>query len=314
MGAKQSSLEVMANIRITRGEKRMKHLILGANGLIGREFVKNCKEKGIDYVGTCYSRPTGQMRTVDFLKPERLAGELDEISPTAVIDCVNLAGGVNFCEENPDLARKLHLDATKALVDWCANSGAFFVFFSTDYVFDGENPPYREDDKTGPLNLYGKLKLESEHYIKEKLERYLIIRTTNVYGWDPETVTPNFLMYIYQTLEEGKSFRAPSFLYGNPTYAGDLVKAVMELMENNHHGLFHIVGEGYINRFDWAIKFCRMAGLDGGKIEKVETPPANIVPRPFRSNLNTGKVRPLIKTRLHNVDEGLRLFVEEMKK
>jgi dTDP-4-dehydrorhamnose reductase len=292
----------------------MKYLILGANGLIGQQFVKLCQERGIDHVGTRYSREVSHLRRVNFLEPESLPGVPDEISPQVVLNCVNLAGGVNFCEENPELARKLHLDATKVLVDWCVQKDAVFAYFSTDYVFDGKNPPYKEDDETGPLNLYGKLKLEGERYIQQEMEHYLIARTTNVYGWDPETPTPNFLMYLYQTLGEGKTFNTPSFLFGNPTYAPDLAKAILELIAKKHYGLFHIVGKGYINRYDWAIKFCELAGLDKEKIIEVKNPLENMVPRPLLSDLNTGKIQPILETKLHDVDEGLQLLIEEMKK
>ncbi|UCH94205.1 MAG: sugar nucleotide-binding protein, partial [Candidatus Aminicenantes bacterium] len=89
---------------------------------------------------------------------------------------------------------------------------------------------------------------------------------------------------------------------------------VMELIDKKQYGLFHIVGSGYINRYDWAIKFCEMAGLDKGKIVEVKTPAEDMVPRPLRSNLNTGKVRKILETKLHDVDEGLELLVKEMKK
>ncbi len=293
----------------------MTYLVFGANGLIGQQFVKLCKEKGVDYIGTRYSREKENLKEINFLEPEHLKDTLEQLCPTpaVVVNCVNLAGGVNFCEDNPDLARKLHVDAVKQIADWCRQKNAVFVYFSTDYVFDGKNPPYKEDDKTGPLNLYGQLKLESEIYIKEHMKRYIIARTTNVFGWDPDTPTPNFLMYLYQTLNEDKTFNTPSFLLGNPTYAEDLAKAVLELIDKEQFGLFHIVGSGYINRYDWAIKFCEMAGLDKDKIIEVKNPPKDIVPRPFLSNLNTDKISKIIETKLHGVDEGLQLLVKEMK-
>jgi dTDP-4-dehydrorhamnose reductase len=292
----------------------MKYLILGANGLIGQRFVRLCKEKGIDYVGTRYTREGEGLIPFNQLEFARIPVFFDEVSPTVVVNSIGLAGGVNFCEENPGIGRKYHVDATKVMVDWCRKTGAVFVYISTDYVFDGKNPPYKEDDKTNPLNLYGELKLEGEQYIRANLERYVIARTTNVYGWDPETRTPNFLMYLYQTLAEGKSFKAPSFLRGNPTYVRDLAKAILELIDKKKYGLFHIVGSGYINRYDWAIKFCQLAGLDREKIIEVKNPPEDIVPRPFESNLNTGKVRKILETKLHGIDEGLQLLLEEMKR
>lgn len=293
----------------------MTYVILGANGLIGQQFVKLCRGKNIDYVGTRFSREKGDLKRVDFLDPEHIQEALEALcpSPTAVINCVNLAGGVNFCEENPGPARKLHVESVKQIAEWCINKNAEFVYFSSDYVFDGKNPPYKEDDPTGPLNLYGQLKLESEIYIKKHMERYLIARTTNVFGWDPDTPTPNFLMYLYQTLKEGKNFNTPSYLYGNPTHVEDLVKAVLELLAKKHYGLYHIVGSGYINRYDWALKFCRLAGLVESKIIESKEPPKNIVPRPFLSNLNIDKVKKLIETKLHDVDEGLQMLINEME-
>jgi len=120
-------------------------------------------------------------------------------------------------------------------------------------------------------------------------------------------------MYLYQTLGEGKEFNTPSFLWGNPTYAEDLVKAVMELLEKEVFGLYHIVGDGYIDRYSWAVKFCEMAGLDKSKLIEIKNPSPNMVPRPLLSHLDTGKVKALIKTQLHGVDEGLQRLVEEMK-
>jgi len=293
----------------------MKYLILGANGLIGQQFVRLCEEKGIDYVGTRYSREAGGFIAFNQLEFERIPDLFNQIAPDVVINAIGLAGGVNFCEENPETGRKYHVEATKVMADWCRQKGAVFIYLSTDYVFDGKNPPYKEDDKTNPLNLYGKLKLEGEQYIQANLERYVIARTTNVFGWDPETQTPNFLMHMIDTLKEKDYIKVPGFLYGNPTYAGDLAAGIMELIENNHYGLYHIVGPGYINRYDWALTFCDMAGLDKEKIIEVKEPPANMVPqRLLLSHLDTKRVSKVIKTKLHGVDEGLQLLVNEMKK
>lgn len=294
--------------------KKIRYLILGANGLIGQQFVRLCEEKNIDYVGTRYSREAEGLITFNQLELEKIPGLFKQISPDVVINAIGLAGGVNFCEENPETGRKYHVEATKVMADWCRKNNAVFAYMSTDYVFDGKHPPYKEEDQANPLNLYGKLKLEGEQYTREHLHRYVIARTTNVFGWDPETRTPNFLMYLYQTLRQGKTFRAPSFLYGNPTYAQDLAKAVMELIDKKRYGLFHIVGSGYINRYDWAVKFCKKAGLDKDRIIEAKEPPGNMVPRPLLSNLNTGKVRSILETKLHDVDEGLQLLIEEMKK
>jgi dTDP-4-dehydrorhamnose reductase len=289
-----------------------KYLILGANGLIGRQFARLCKEKGIDYTGTRYSRADDHLIRFDQLDFDNIPVLFDHLSPTVVINAVGLAGGVNFCQENPETGRKYHVDAVKIMVDWCRRNDAAFFYVSTDYVFDGTNPPYKEEDQTHPLNLYGKLKLEGEHYIQQHLDRYVIARTTNVFGWDPGTQTPNFLMHLYNTLKEKDTIKVPSFLFGNPTYAGDLAAGVMDLMEKEKYGLYHIVGPGYINRYDWAMKCLEMADIKGKTIEKLEHPPADMVPRPLQSHLDTTKFRNASAVKMHDVDEGLRLFVGAM--
>lgn len=290
-----------------------KYLILGANGLIGQHFVRLCKAKGIDYVGTRYSRGGEGLLPFDQLEFDRVPVFFDELSPTVVVNSIGLAGGVNFCEKNPGTGRKYHVDATKVMVDWCREAGAVFVYISTDYVFDGENPPYKEEDETNPLNLYGRLKLEGEQYIRANLERYVIARTTNVFGWDPETKTPNFLMNLMDTLKDKDSTKVPGFLYGNPTYAGDLAAGITDLIEKQNYGLYHIVGSENINRYDWALKLVELVGLQGKTLEKIETPPADMVPRPLRSHLDAGKFRKVSRVKLHDVEEGLRLFVDEMQ-
>jgi dTDP-4-dehydrorhamnose reductase len=292
----------------------LKYLILGANGLIGQQFVRLCNEKGIDCVGTRYSRGAEELIAFNQLEFDKIPKLFDEVSPTVVANSIGLSGGVNFCENNPGIGRKYHVEATKVMVDWCRQTGAVFVYISTDYVFDGKNPPYKEEDRTNPLNLYGKLKLEGECYIRENLNRYVIARTTNVFAWDPETQTPNFLMHFIDTLKEKDSIKVPAFLYGNPTHAGDLAAGIIDLIEKEKYGLYHIVGSENISRYDWAIKLMETVGLKGKTIEKSEIPPANMVPRPLHSHLDTGKFRKVSPIKLRNVVEGLQLFVNEMKK
>jgi dTDP-4-dehydrorhamnose reductase len=291
----------------------MRYLILGANGLIGQQLVRLCQEKGLAWVGTRFSRETPGLIAFNQLEFEEVPRLLDEISPTVVINATGLAGGVNFCEANPEVGRQYHVQATQVMVNWCRQHQAGFVYISTDYVFDGKNPPYREEDETHPLNRYGQLKLEGEYYIREHLERYVIARTTNVFGWDPETRTPNFLMHVMNTLKKEESIGVPSFLYGNPTYAGDLAAGILDLLAQGKYGLYHIVGSENINRYDWAKKLVEMAGLQGKTVKKLETPPPNMVSRPLQSHLDTAKFRSLSRVRLHNVEEGLQRFVNDMK-
>jgi len=290
----------------------MKYLILGANGLIGRQFARLCDQKGIPYTGTRNSRPADGLIPFNQVDLDKIEPLLEQIAPTVLVNAIGLSGGVNFCEANPETGRIYHVEATRIMVDWCRKKNVPFVYISTDYVFDGKNPPYKEDDETNPLNYYGRFKLEGERYVRENLSCHVIARTTNVFGWDPETQTPNFLMHLIDTLKEQDAIKVPGFLYGNPTYAGDLAAGIMDLLDRQKYGLYHIVGSQYISRCEWAEICIEMAGLKGKTIEKIEEPPADMVPRPLQSHLDTAKFREVSSIKLHNVEEGLKIFVDQM--
>jgi len=292
-----------------------KYLILGANGLIGRSFREQIEGK-YSWFGTCHKRCDINLTQIDITLDDdikRIVGLSELSNPSHIINCTNLDGGVNFCEKNPVDAKNFHLDAVSWMCKLANKQSSKLIMISTDYVFDGENPPYKEDDQTNPLNLYGSLKLKAEKCITENVNDYLIIRTTNVFGWDPQTVTPNYMMQLYKSLNIKKEINVPSFLWGNPTYVDDLTSAIVELCEKDMKGIFHVVGSSFINRYDWALKFCEKGDFDKSLIKKVKEIPKDMVPRPLKSNLSTDKFCNVCKTTLHDVDIGIDIFIEKMK-
>ena len=292
----------------------MQCLIVGANGLIGKRLGTELTARGVSWVGTYNKRPGAGLRKLDITDLAEVEGFFSEFSPEVVFHSANLAGGVNFCESNPKVARDFHLNATKTIGTECKATNATMVFMSTDYVFDGTKDSYREDDPPNPLNVYGKLKEEAEEWIRNNLDRYLIIRTTNVYGWDPETKTPNYMMGLYMALKDKRPFSAPSFLWGNPTYVGDLAEAIVELYTKKVCGLFHIVGNSFVNRLEWSKKASEVFGLDASSVNEMKEPPCGMVSRPLKSRLRTDKFTGSYKTTLHDLSGGLNLMKSDINK
>jgi len=288
-------------------------LVIGANGLVGRHLSGILTLKGISWKGTYHARPEKGLSKLDITDPGEVGNFFEGLSPRVVFHCANLGGGVDFCESNPEKAAAFHLHAVQTIGGICAKIGATLVFISSDYVFDGTKGPYKEDDLPNPLNVYGRLKLAAEEWIGKNVESHIIIRTTNVFGWDPETVTPNYMMGLYRAVTAGKQFNAPSYLWGNPTYVDDLAGAMIELYQKKAGGVFHVVGKSFVNRFDWAKTACAILGLDSKLIREVSAPPVNMVPRPIESSLNTDKFAHFYGTVLHDVREGLGLMKKEMK-
>ena len=287
-------------------------LIFGGNGLVGKSF-KKILSKNKDFKIFSTSRiPNDTQVECDITDSESIRTCFEITKPNLVINCTNLAGGVNFCENNPDLSERFHYEANKTMSILSDERNIPFILISTDYVFDGSNPPYSEDDDKNPLNAYGHHKLKAENWIKNNLTKYIIARTTNVFGWDPLTKTPNYLMQLYFNLSKNKPCNAPSFLSGNPTHVDDLSQAIIDLLENNQFGTYHIVGSSSINRYDWAIQFCNLLGLDKNLLSESKKAPEGIVPRPFNSNLRTNKLEKKIGYKLSDVHEGLIKFKKEM--
>lgn len=288
------------------------NLIIGANGLIGGCLARKLSQAQQDWMGTYFHRPLEQCVKLDITDKRNVEAIVKTYNPSVVYFCANLAGGVNFCENNPDKARAFHVEGIKNIGQQCIKSNAKFVFISSDYIFSDKEYPVKEDEKPSPLNIYGELKLEAEQWIVKNIPKHVIIRTTNVYGWDPLTVTPNYMMNLYRTISEGKEFNAPSFLWGNPTYVGDIVNVLVKLVQDEISGTFHVVGLDYVNRYNWAMRACDILGLNKEFVQEVKDIPEKIVPRPMRLSLNTEKILNLYPDLIHGLDDGLSLMKNEM--
>lgn len=294
-------------------EKIKNVLIFGGNGLVGKSFAITFNNlKGYKVYSTSRN-PVNEQLNCDITNENDVVNCFSISKPDIVINCTNLAGGVNFCEENQSLSQAFHYEANKLIGSIAEKINAQFVLISTDYVFDGKNVPYSENDTTNPLNAYGHHKLNAEQWITENTNRFIIARTTNVFGWDPQTKTPNFLMQLYFNLSKGIKCNAPSFLKGNPTYVYDLTNSIISLLTKKSTGIYHIVGQSNINRYDWALKFCKSLNFNESLINELKDVPESITPRPLNSNLNTDKLAKEIGEYLSSVDEGLTSFIKDMK-
>ncbi|MFH1791940.1 MAG: SDR family oxidoreductase [Candidatus Omnitrophota bacterium] len=289
-------------------------VVIGANGLVGKSIAGAMSARNIPWAGTSYKRAVSGLSRLDITDADCVRGFFADRKPKCVFLAANLAGGVNFCEADPEAARAFHLDATSRIADIAASNGACLVYISTDYVFDGKTEAYAEDDAVNPLNVYGHMKLAAEEYVQKNLKSYIIVRTTNIFGWDPDTATPNYIMQLYRSCRDRKKFNAPSFLWGNPTYVGDLAGAIFGLYVKGITGLFHVAGKSFINRLEWANEACDALGLDKSLVAEVKDPPADAVPRPMKSRLITKKFESVCNSPLHDVGVSMKLMKFDMEK
>ena len=223
-------------------------LVVGANGQVGRELRRSLSTLG-EVVGATRDGKldTGETcQAVDVSDPHALEALVGDTTPSAVINAAAYTA-VDKAEDDREMAFAVNGDAPGALARACARAGIPFIHYSTDYVFDGRGTrPYREDDPTAPLGVYGSSKLAGEAAVRASGARHFIFRTAWVYGAHGH----NFLRTMLRLGAERDELRVVADQIGSPTPAAliaDATAAVLSqvLAERKHvGGTWHLVASG----------------------------------------------------------------------
>lgn len=288
----------------------MKLLLIGASGVLGSKLYSDAIRKKWNVLGTYYSRECEGLFCLSLTDKKGINSTFHFFNPDVVV----LAGGitdVDLCEEKPKLARSVNIDGTSSIIKKAKEFGAKLVFLSTDYIFDGLDGPYDEDATPSPINVYGRTKLEAENSIRSHLKDYLIIRTSQLYGYDHRK--KNFAMKIVLNMKKNKRVYAADDFYSTPTYSGILSDILIKLIEKNAEGIYNGAGSDFIDRYDYVKRIADVFGLDKSLIERVKLKDLHLkAKRPRRGGLKVDKIEKEISIRLLNCKDGLGLFKEEL--
>ena len=202
---------------------------------------------------------------------------------------VHLAAMTNVdgCELNPDQAYEVNVRGTVNLLN---HFNGKFVLLSTDYVFDGNEGPYSENDTVNPKNVYGKTKLEAERKVREFSADWLILRTNVVWNIGGK-YKASFVDWLVEELDEGNQVRIVTDQWNNPTHTEDLGSVINELLKYDASGLYHYGSAEVLNRYDFARLIANIYNLDENLIEPITTQELNqLAKRPLKSGLKTNKI------------------------
>jgi dTDP-4-dehydrorhamnose reductase len=290
----------------------MRSLVVGASGFLGGAILERLRKSSCEAWGTCCSFPVGDLLPLDMKRKSEIAALFDWLRPHLVFQAAFNAN-VELCEEEPTATRNANVKGTEAIVEAVKKTATRFVFYSTDYIFDGTAGPYTEEDVPRPINEYGRQKLECEEIIQTELDDYAIVRTTVVYG--RERRKKNFVARLLASLSQGQRVSVPNDQYGTPTYVCNLADASLELARRHDVGVFNIVGSTLIDRYSFARRVAESFGLPSELILPVATSKLRQnARRPLQAGLLTGKVEQILKTRLCGVSDGLDRIREESEK
>ena len=296
----------------------MKILLLGKNGQVGWELQRSLAPLG-EVVALDFDSP-GPL-SADFSKPESLAATVRAVAPHIIVNAAAHTA-VDKAESEPDLARALNATSPAVLAREAAACGAWLLHYSTDYVFDGSGDvPWLEDSPTGPLNVYGKTKLEGEQAIRASGCRHLILRTSWVYS----ARGGNFAKTMLKLARERDRLTVIADQFGAPTGAdllADLSAHMLRtaLQRPEVAGTYHAVNAGETSWHGYACHVIEFARALGQPIkvaaDGIEAVPTSAFPTPARrpgnSRMNTRKLRTTFGLALPSWQSGTDRMLSEV--
>ena len=222
----------------------MKLLLLGANGQVGFELRRSLAPLGEVIAATRDGKLAdgGSCEVADFDAPFSLVALVNRIAPDVVVNAAAWTA-VDRAETEAEAAFRANAEAPRALAEACARLGVRFVHYSTDYVFDGRGSrPYREDDATAPLGVYGASKLAGEEAIRASGVDHVILRTAWVYAPRGR----NFLLTMLRLGAERDHLRVVADQVGTPTSAALIADATAQILAHPLHasGTWHLTATG----------------------------------------------------------------------
>jgi len=276
----------------------MKVLITGANGFVGHYLVQSALKKSCTVIATgkgeCRlpfsSYPNFIYEEMDFTNPYSIDSVFEKHKPGVIIHA-GAMGKPDECEQNQMHAYVVNVEGTVHLLINAAEYKSFFIFVSTDFVFDGDRGMYKEEDQRRPVNYYGRTKMDAEDAVMDYEYDWTIVRTVLVYG-KPQTGRDNLLTIVKNKLEKGESYNVFNDQVRTPTYVEDIAGAIITIIEKRAKGIFHISGDEVLTPYEMAIKAAEFFCLDQSLIKKITAAellqPAK---RPLKTGFNIDKAK-----------------------
>lgn len=282
----------------------MKILVTGYKGQLGYDVVNEATSRGIQAIGV-------DIDEMDITNQEQVNTVIKSGNYDAVVHCAAWTA-VDKAEE-PELfetVKKVNATGTKYIADVCEELDIPMMYFSTDYVFDGEGTtPWNEYDERHPLNVYGLTKAQGEEFV-EKLKKHFIIRIAWVFGKNGN----NFIKTMLRLGKERGAVSVVNDQVGNPTYTYDLAKLVVDMIQTDKYGKYHATNSGdFISWYDFACEIFEQAGMD----VKVTPVDSNQFPakakRPKNSRMNQTELDKNGFNRLPAWQDALERYLKEIE-
>lgn len=281
-------------------------LITGGSGLLALNWAVSIRSH-FDVILGMHARQINLAGTrsvlMDMESVDSTKRMLDEVQPDLVIHGAGLTN-VEYCESQPDLARHVNVEISANLATACSSQGVALIHISTDHLFSGNASFTDEIAPSSPLNIYGRTKAEAELRVLDVCPDALVVRT-NFYGWGT-SYRHSFSDVVINSLRSNKKIRLFKDIYYSPILAQELFESVHDLLKKNATGIFNVVGDDRISKYEFGLRVAEIFSLDPNLIEasSIDDQP-NLVIRPRDMSLSNQKASKLLGRKIGGVSEHL---------
>jgi dTDP-4-dehydrorhamnose reductase len=285
----------------------MRLLITGASGLLGGRLAQ-CLAAHFDVVaGYHLAMPPAGLTAypLDVTSADGLEAAIARARPDAIVHSAAIADA-DRCEQAPEDARRVNVEASQWVARLCARDGIRLVALSTDLVFDGSRAPYREDAAARPGLVYGQTKLAGEEAVLQECPAAAIVRVALVvgHGFGPRATASEAIVW---RLAAGQPVRLFSDQYRTPVAADSVADAIARLAAGRQTGRFHLGGQERVSRLDLGLAVARVLGLpEGGIVSLCQADSPMGAPRPRDVSLDSSRARRELDWTPLPLDEAIR--------
>jgi dTDP-4-dehydrorhamnose reductase len=252
-----------------------KIVVTGASGMLGRALMRELET--LEPIGTYLTRAHAGLQHLDLLDAPACNAFFTTHRPSAIIHAA-AERRPDVSQRDPERARALNVEATSRLARLAKETGAWILYISTDYVFDGTKPPYRPSDQTNPLNFYGQTKLEGEQALLSETTSAAILRLGVLFG-RVEYPEESAVLAVIKDIRAGKPLAVDDWGQRYPTFVDDVAVVCRQMADRQLAGVWHLCGNERYTKFQQARIIGEVLGLSTAHLTPDPAQPSG-APRP----------------------------------
>ena len=300
---------------------KKKILVIGGSSLLGYKILTNANnfELYSSYNKNLINHENLETIKIDITNKKNCEKIL-KLNPDVIINTAAITN-VDYCEKYEKNAFDVNVNGVKNIAKIAQKLGSKLIHISSDAVFSGERKFYTEEDKPNPINIYGKTKLESEKIVS-KVENSIILRPSVIFGWipyeyiktsDESRKTMNFGLWVLDQLNKKNKISIVNDQFNTPTLADNLAKNILNIVQKDMTGIFHLSGLSCVSRLDFSKKIAKSLGYSENLINSISSKDLKqIAPRTLESCLKCDKIAEK-GIKLLTIDQSIEIMHDQIK-